>query len=339
MNNNKINLVDFTREDLANHLKQIGEKPFRATQIIKWIHQQRVTDFNMMTNLAKSFRQYLIDNTEIIFPEIITMQISQDGTVKWLLKLQDSICIETVFIPEADRGTLCISTQAGCPLQCDFCATGKQGFTRNLTFGEIIGQLWLAKKDYAVTNVVIMGMGEPLLNFDNTVRAVNLMLDDNAYGLSKYKVTVSTSGLVPEMRRFSKLSDVAFAVSLHAPNDELRSKLMPINKKYPLKELIAACKEYYTDQRRKITFEYIMIAGINDTLDCAKQLVQLLRGISCKINLIPCNEHVNNKYKASSQQQIDKFRDILMAAGFNTITRKTRGADIDAACGQLAGNN
>lgn len=336
MNNNKINLLDYNHEDLKNYLKEINEKPFRATQIIKWIHQQRVIDFSLMTNLSKEFRQYLIDHAEIIFPEIVTEQISKDGTKKWLLKLQDSNVIETVFIPEDDRGTLCISTQVGCALQCDFCATGKKGFTRNLTLAEIIGQLWLAKKDNNITNVVIMGMGEPLLNFDNTLRAIKLMLDDNAYGLSKYKVTVSTSGLVPEMRRFSELSDVAFAVSLHAPNDELRNKLMPINKKYPLKELIAACKDYYKDSKRKITFEYIMISGVNDSVDCAKQLVKLLRGIPCKINLIPCNEHAGSKYKAPSREQIDKFRDILIAADFNTITRKTRGADIDAACGQLA---
>jgi 23S rRNA (adenine2503-C2)-methyltransferase len=336
--NKKINLLNYSFEDLADYLVKCNEKAFRAMQILKWIHQKRVTDFALMSNLSKSLRVFLSENAEIIFPEIVTTQISRDGTVKWLLKLQDGACIETVFIPEEDRGTLCVSTQVGCPLACDFCATGKKGFIRNLTLGEIIGQLWLAKKDYQVTNVVIMGMGEPLLNFDNVVKAVNLMLDDNAYGLSKYRVTISTAGLVPQIKQLREVTNASLAISLHAPNDELRNKLMPINKKYPLKGLIEVCRHYYKDPRRKITFEYIMIAGVNDSLDCAKKLVRLLQGIPCKINLIPCNElDVKSKYKAPNQEQIDKFRDILLAGGFNTITRKKRGADIAAACGQLAG--
>lgn len=340
----KINLLDFNQRDLALYFTSIGEKSFRATQLIKWIHQLGIIDFNLMTNFSKTLRQHLINNTEIKFPEIIKEQISNDGTRKWLFKLDDNNLIETVFIPEDDRGTLCISTQVGCPLKCDFCATGKLGFTRNLKTSEIIGQLYCAvrklssdqtSREHVISNVVIMGMGEPLLNFENVVRAIDLMLDDNAYGLSKYKVTLSTSGIVPEIRHFSEVSEAAFAVSLHAPNDELRNSLMPINKKYPLKELLSACKNYFKDDKRKVTFEYIMLDGVNDSPEHAKQLVKLLSNISCKINLIPFNEVTNTKYRPSGIAKIEKFRDILLAAGFNTITRKTRGADIAAACGQL----
>jgi 23S rRNA (adenine2503-C2)-methyltransferase len=347
----KINLLDFTRNDLASFFVSMGEKPFRAQQLIKWIHQLFVTDFSNMTNLSIKLRQYLIENTEIKLPEIIAQQNSEDGTKKWLLKLIDNNYIEMVFIPEKDRGTLCISSQVGCALGCTFCATGKQGFKRNLTLAEIIGQLWLAihelspdhtNKNHTITNVVFMGMGEPLLNFDNVVKATELMFDDLAYGLSKYRVTISTSGIVPEIIKLNKVSKASLAISLHAPNDELRNKLVPINKKYPLKELLAACKDYYKDEpKRVITIEYIMLAGINDSLKEAEELVKLLRNIPCKINLIPFNFTPNKNlptiYRPSSQENIDSFRNILLAAGINTITRKSRGQDIAAACGQLVG--
>lgn len=340
----KINLLDYNQKDLAEYFTSIGEKSFRATQLIKWIHQLGVTDFNLMTNFSKTLRANLIEKTAIKFPEIAKEHISKDGTRKWLFKLEDNNLIETVFIPEDDRNTLCISTQVGCPLKCDFCATGKLGFTRNLKTSEIIGQLYCAvrkmssdntTREHVISNVVIMGMGEPLLNFDNVVRAIDLMLDDNAYGLSKYRVTLSTAGIVPEIQRFSEISDAAFAVSLHAPNDDLRNQLMPINKKYPLKELLQACKNYFKDDKRKVTFEYILLDNVNDSAQHAKQLVKLLSNISCKINLIPFNAVSNAKYKPSTAAKIEAFRDILMQAGFNTITRKTRGADIAAACGQL----
>jgi len=342
LKNNKINLLDLGKAELISFFSSINEKEFRAIQLLKWIHQLHVIDYAQMTNLSLKLRQYLYENTTIIFPEFITQQTSADGTKKWLCKLNDGNHIETVFIPEDDRGTLCISTQVGCPLKCDFCATGKKGFVRNLSTAEIIGQLWMAihllSGEKAITNVVIMGMGEPMLNYENVVKAVELMLDDNAYGLSKYRVTVSTAGIIPEMLRFKKENDAAFAVSLHAPNDTLRSKLMPINKKYPLQQLIAACKQYYDNPKRKITIEYIMLEKINDSIEHARQLVALLHRLPCKINLIPYNNiDGETKYRPSSTEQIDKFRQILLDTGFNAITRKTRGADIAASCGQLAG--
>lgn len=353
MSNSKINLLNFTRTDLEQYFTQLGEKPFRATQLIKWIHQLGVTDFAAMTNFSLALRQHLAEHAEIIFPEVVAEQASDAGLSesegcmrKWLLKLSDNTFIETVFIPDGNRVTLCVSSQVGCSLGCDFCATGQQKFTRNLTTAEIIAQLWLAvrklspdktTKTHAITNVVFMGMGEPLLNFDNVVKAAELMLDDNAYNLSKYKVTVSTSGIVPAMRRLREVSEVALAVSLHAPTDELRSKLMPVNKKYPLKELIAVCKDYYTNDRQ-VTIEYIMLAGINDSLEQARQLVKLLQGVYCKVNLIPANVVAHTScYKPSDQDTIDAFRKVLLNAGINTITRKSRGSDIAAACGQLVG--
>lgn len=351
LENKKINLLDFNSEDLVNFLVSIKEKPYRASQIIKWVHQLGATDFSLMTNLSKELRAYLSEHTEVKEPEIVSEAISKDGTRKWLLKLSDGALIETVFIPENDRGTLCISSQVGCALQCTFCRTGELGFKRNLSVAEIIGQLWLAvrllapkhtTKEHAVTNVVLMGMGEPLLNFDNVVKALDLMFDDFAYNLSKYRVTVSTSGIVPAMRRLAGRTKASLAISLHAPNDELRDKLMPINKKYPLKDLIASCKEYYkNDPRRRITIEYIMLEGINDSSAQARELVRLLQGLPCKINLIPCNFAQNKEvsYRPTKQDKIDVFRQILMNAGFNTITRKSRGQDIAAACGQLAGQN
>lgn len=315
----------------------MGEKPFHAVQVLKWIHQQRVIEFDAMTNLSHALREKLNQCAEIKFPEIITEKISKDGTRKWLFKLEDNNHIETVFIPEKGRGTLCVSSQVGCALQCGFCATGTLGFKRNLTVAEIIGQVWQAKQNLHITNVVMMGMGEPLLNFDNVIKAMEIMMDDNAYGLSKYRVTLSTSGIVPMMWKLREVSEVSLAVSLHAPNDELRNKLMPINKKYPLKELMAVCKVYFKDPRRMVTFEYVLIDGINDGKEHARQLVKLLQGIRCKINLIPFNPFPGSKCRCSSAEAIENFRNILLRSRINTITRKTRGSDIAGSCGQLLG--
>lgn len=342
----KLNLLNLSHSELVDFFTKIGEKPFRAMQLIKWVHQLGVIDFAQMTNFSLSLRGYLAEHTTITLPTFAREQVSQDGTRKWLLQLEDNSYIETVFIPEDTRGTLCVSTQVGCPLQCCFCATGKQGFKRNLSTAEIIGQLWLAirklshdqtTRTHVVTNVVFMGMGEPLLNFDNLLKSIQMMLEDNAYGLSKYRVTVSTAGLIPEIQKLREQSEVALAISLHAPNDALRDQLMPINKKYPLKELIKVCDTYFHDQRRQVTIEYIMLSGINDSIECAKQLVKLLSHGRYKVNLIPGSTVADCHYKASPMQQIDKFRDVLLAAGINTITRKSKGGDIAAACGQLAG--
>lgn len=324
-----------------------GERPYRATQLLQWIHQYGVVDIDAMTNLSKVLRARLQQTTQITLPEIAHEQCSHDGTRKWIMRLADGNCIETVFIPETKRGTLCVSSQVGCALNCSFCSTGHQGFSRNLTTAEIIGQVWLAARalsqsaghhDRAITNVVMMGMGEPLLNFDPVVQAMNLMMDDFAYGLSKRRVTLSTSGIVPEMRRLAEVSDVALAVSLHAPNDALRDELVPINKKYPLKELIAVCKNYYRGERpRRITFEYVMLDGINDSSAHAYELMRLLAGVPAKINLIPFNPFPQTHYQCSPMPVIIAFRDLLIKAGFTTIVRKTRGDDIDGACGQLVG--
>lgn len=342
-----INLLDLDRQDLATYFISMGEKSFRGGQVLQWIHQQGLVDFSAMTNLSKSMRQLLQTQVTVKTPEKEVEQISSDGTHKWLLRLQDGNCIETVYIPEPGRGTLCVSSQVGCSLTCSFCSTAQQGFNRNLTVGEIIGQVWFAvrrlsatagKHDRHITNVVMMGMGEPLLNFDNVVKAMNIMMDDLAYGLSKYRITLSTSGVVPALRELSACSNVSLAVSLHAPNDALRDQLVPINKKYPLKELMAVCKDYYHgDPRRQITMEYVMLAGVNDTIAHARELVALLRGIPAKVNLIPFNPFPNTHYQRSSTEAINAFRAILVKADLNTITRKTRGDDIDAACGQLVG--
>ncbi len=333
----KINLANYNKADLIDFFTDLGEKPFRGTQILKWIHQQRVTDFAAMTNLSAALREKLPHSAEIIFPEIVKEQVSQDGTRKFLFQLQDGNQVETVYIPEPDRGTLCVSSQVGCALGCKFCATATLGFTRNLTVAEIVGQLWRLKSKLLITNVVLMGMGEPLLNFDNVVAAMDLMLDDNAYGLSKYRVTLSTSGIVPKMQLLREVSEVSLAVSLHAPNDELRNKIMPVNKKYPLQELMTACKYYFKDPRRMVTFEYVMLAGVNDSKEQARQLVKLLQGVRCKINLLRFNSFPGCNWQSSSEEVLDAFRQILLKAGINTITRKTRGSDIAAACGQLAG--
>jgi 23S rRNA (adenine2503-C2)-methyltransferase len=343
----KINLLDYNYQQMRELLNSWSEQPYRAQQIMQWIHQVGLVDFSAMTNLGKSLRGKLTELSHIKLPEIVTCQKSSDGTHKWLLKLDCGNCIETVFIPEKNRGTLCVSSQVGCALNCSFCSTAKQGFNRNLSTAEIVGQVWLAVRelsqqqgvhDKRVTNVVMMGMGEPLLNFDNVVSAMNIMMDDFAYGLSKRRVTLSTSGVLPDLERLREVSPVALAVSLHAPNDELRNELVPINKKYPLAQLMALCKSYFKNEpRRKVTFEYVMLKGVNDKPEHANQLIKLLRDIPAKVNLIPFNPFPMTQYQRSSQEAIDAFRDKLIAHGINTITRKTRGDDIDAACGQLAG--
>ncbi len=343
---NRVNLLDFDLDGLTGFFKGLGEKPFRARQVLRWLHHFGADDFEQMTDLAKSLRARLPEVAEIRPPELGHEQRSADGTRKWLLQVGPRNRVETVFIPEDDRGTLCVSTQVGCALDCAFCSTGKQGFNRNLSAAEIIGQLWWANKALGrdpkggriISNVVLMGMGEPLLNFDNTVTAVSLMLDDNAYGLSKRRVTISTSGIVPAMDRLRERMPVALAVSLHAPNDALRDELVPINRKYPVKELMAACERYVQDGPRDfITFEYVMLAGVNDTPEHAEQLLELTRDVSCKFNLIPFNPFPNSGFKRSSAETVRRFAGQLMAGGRIATTRKTRGDDIDAACGQLAG--
>ena len=342
----KVNLLNLDKTGLEVFFTEMGEKAFRATQVVQWIYQFGVSDFDEMTNLGKALREKLKQQAEIRVPKIITQQESADGTVKWALQLDSGNNIETVFIPEDGRGTLCISSQVGCALECTFCSTAQQGFNRNLTTAEIIGQVWIAnktlkcipRKERVVTNIVFMGMGEPLLNFDNVVRSVNLMLDDNAYGLSKRRVTISTSGVIPALDRLKEVSDIALAVSLHAPNDELRNQLVPINKKYPINKLLEACKRYVAGEtRRKVTFEYVMLDGVNDKPEHARQLVRLLKNVPAKINLIPFNPFPQTDYQCSTPEKIKAFSQILFKAGLITTTRKTRGDDIDAACGQLAG--
>lgn len=345
---NKINLLDYSLEALKDYFTEIGEKPFRATQVIKWLHQMSVDDVGQMTNLSKDLRLFLQEHAEIRAPEIVMDQRSADGTHKWVLRLDDGNAIEAVYIPEDDRGTLCVSSQVGCALDCTFCSTARQGFNRNLTVAEIIGQLWIAKRTLqsdpkgprAVTNVVMMGMGEPLLNFEPVVSALRLMMDDNAYGLSRRRVTVSTSGVLPALDRLGDTIDVSLAVSLHAPNNELRNQLVPLNKKYPIAELLDGCRRFLdkkSTQRKHITWEYVMLEGMNDSDQHARELAKLLKGIPSKINLIPFNPFPDTRYKRSSNNRIYRFRDILINAGYTVITRKTRGDDIDAACGQLAG--
>lgn len=343
----KVNLLNYSYQQLRELLSLWEEKPYRAQQLIQWIHQSGHTDFTQMTNIGNALKEKLSQLAFVELPEIVSCQKSADGTHKWLLKLECGNCIETVFIPEANRGTLCVSSQVGCALNCSFCSTGKQGFNRNLSTAEIIGQVWLAVRelsqnhgvhDKRVTNVVMMGMGELLLNFDSVVAAMDIMMDDNAYGLSKRRVTLSTSGVLPELERLREISPVALAVSLHAPNDELRNILVPINKKYPLVQLMAMCKKYFQNEpRRKVTFEYVMLKGVNDQPEHAMQLIKLLKNVPAKVNLIPFNPFPLTQYERSSQVTIDAFRDKLISNGINTITRKTRGDDIDAACGQLAG--
>jgi 23S rRNA (adenine2503-C2)-methyltransferase len=343
----KINLLGLDRKAMQEFFVSLGEKPYRADQALKWIHFHGIQDLNLMTNFSKALREKMLAVAEIKAPDVAYESTASDDTHKWVIRLADGNCIETVFIPSKTRGTLCVSSQVGCTLNCDFCSTGKQGFNRNLTSAEIIGQVWVAVRslskdnglhDHAVTNVVMMGMGEPLLNFDSVVSAMNIMLDDHCYGLSKRRVTLSTAGVVPGMYRLRDVSDVALAVSLHAPNDELRNVLVPLNKKYPLKELMQACKDYFKDEKRRyVTMEYVMLEGVNDQPQHAKQLIALLKDIRSKVNLIPFNPFPNANYKRSSQEAIDRFQQILMDAGLNCITRRTRGEKIDAACGQLVG--
>jgi 23S rRNA (adenine2503-C2)-methyltransferase len=341
----KPNLLDLDPAALRGFFAALGEKPFHGTQVLQWIHQRGELDFGRMTDLSKSLRHSLQEHAEVRLPEIVRDTTAADGTRKWLMQLRDGNCIETVFIPESDRGTLCVSSQVGCMLNCTFCSTARQGFNRNLDVGEIIGQLWIAGKalgqhgsDRVITNIVMMGMGEPLLNYDNVVSAMHLMLDDHAYGLSRRRVTLSTAGVVPAIDRLATDLPVSLAVSLHAPNDALRDKLVPINRKYPIRELLEACKRYVgEDTRRRITFEYVMLEDVNDSLPHAKELASILAGVPAKVNLIPFNPFPQSDYRRSSQQRIDRFRDELIRHGIVTVTRKTRGDDIDAACGQLAG--
>ena len=352
------NLLDFDADGLAAWFAARGEKPFRARQVSHWMHQRFVSDFADMTDVAKSLRAKLVAEAEIRVPAVISDHVARDGTRKWLLDVGQGNAVEAVFIPEDDRGTLCISTQAGCAVDCAFCSTGKQGFSRNLTVAEIIGQLWLANRLLAVnedgakgyghpgerpvTNVVLMGMGEPLLNFDHVVPALKLMLDDHAYGLSRRRVTLSTSGVVPMMDRLRDACPVALAVSLHAPNDKLRDTLVPLNRKYPLRELMAACLRYLEKAPRDfVTFEYIMLDGVNDAPAQARELLALTRDVSCKFNLIPFNPFSVGgaliDFRRSDPVRVRAFADILIEGGVVTTTRKTRGDDIAAACGQLAG--
>lgn len=342
----KINLLDFNRADMEAFFVEHGEKAFRASQVIQWIHQHGVTDFEQMSNISKSLRTRLAEIAEIRLPEVIVDQASIDGTHKWLLRLDSGNSIETVYIPEGTRGTLCVSSQIGCALDCSFCSTGKQGFNRNLSTGEIISQVLVANRamgvdkdgERVVTNVVMMGMGEPLLNFDNVVRAMDIMQDDFAYGISKRRVTLSTAGVVPGLDRLLSVSDVSLALSLHAPNDKLRDELVPLNKKYPIKDVLAACNRYMDGKnRRRVTIEYVMLDGVNDSDADARELVKLLKHVPSKVNLIPFNPFPQSHYKRSPAKRIARFADILIQAGLVTITRKTRGDDIDAACGQLAG--
>jgi len=350
------NLLDLDPAQLVAYCGELGEKPFRAKQLQRWIHQFGASDFDAMTDLAKSLRDKLATRAMIAAPTVISDHTSTDGTRKWLLDVGQGNAVETVFIPEENRGTLCISTQAGCAVNCRFCSTGKQGFSRNLTVAEIIGQLWMAefelrktkniepgpKGERQITNVVMMGMGEPLLNFEPTVTALKLMLDDNAYGLSRRRVTLSTSGVVPMIDKLAQECPVAMAVSLHASNDALRDGLVPLNKKYPLNELMAACKRYLDYAPRDfITFEYCMLDGVNDTDAHARELVALVKTgsnpVPCKFNLIPFNPFPESGLTRSNNARIKAFAQILIDAGIVTTIRKTRGDDIDAACGQLAG--
>ena len=340
------NLLEFNLPQLSEFLAGLGEKPFRARQIMRWIHHFGVADFASMTDLAKSLREKLFQHARIEPPRLLKQEISEDGTRKWLLEVSAGNAIEAVFIPENGRGTLCVSSQVGCALACTFCSTGRQGFNRNLSVAEIIGQVWWAnralggdpKGERCISNVVMMGMGEPLLNFDNVVTALDIMLDDFGYGLSRRRVTLSTSGVLPALERLRQRRPVALAVSLHAPDDQLRDVLVPINKKYPLAQLLQACRNYVADAPRDfVTFEYVMLDGVNDSVAQARALVELTADVPCKFNLIPFNAFADSGYRRSCPEAILRFRDELMQAGLVVTVRKTRGDDIAAACGQLAG--
>jgi len=347
---NRTNLLGLTRAELEAFVANMGEKPFRARQLMKWLYKRHVADFDQMTDLAKSFRAKLVEIAEVAVPEITMTQVSADGTRKWLLAMNTSEGvkqgIEMVFIPEPGRGTLCISSQVGCAMDCTFCSTAQQGFNRNLNAAEIVGQVWLANKelgyqhggDRVVTNIVFMGMGEPLANYRNVVPATEILMDDLGFDISRRRVTVSTSGLVPQMLKLAEETNCALAVSLHAPNDTLRDELVPINRKHKIAELLDACWVYVDKQNaRSITFEYVMLDGVNDHPEHAHELVALLKGRPAKLNLIPFNPFPGTRYKRSSAAAIERFRDILNANGVIATTRRTRGDDIDAACGQLVG--
>ncbi len=345
----KTNLLGLSVSKLGDFFEQLGEKRFRATQMVKWIHQMGEQDFDQMTNLSKSLREKLNATAEVKLPEVVSCQDSTDGTRKWLIKVEGGSCIEMVYIPEKDRGTLCVSSQIGCALDCSFCATGKQGFNRDLDTAEIIGQLWIAAQSFdqfaakaprRVSNVVMMGMGEPLMNFNNVVDAMNLMMEDNAYGLSKRRVTLSTAGVVPALDQLAGVTDVSLAISLHAPNDELRNELVPINRKYNLKQFVDSAKNYIEkmpDNRRKATVEYTLMDQVNDRSVHARELAGLLKDLPCKINLIPFNPFPGSDYKRVTNTALNRFRDILQGEGYTVTVRTTRGDDIAAACGQLAG--
>jgi len=345
----KVNLLGMSEAKLIAFFETLGEPKFRAVQVLKWIHQLGADNFEDMTNVSKSLRAKLHVCAEIRAPEVIKQLDSADGTRKFLIRVSGGNVVETVYIPEGDRGTLCVSSQVGCSLDCSFCATGKQGFNRDLTAAEIIGQVWIAAKSFgqlavngprSVTNVVMMGMGEPLLNFDNVVDSMNLMMHDNAYGISKRRVTLSTSGVVPQLDRLSQFTDACLAISLHAPNDELRNELVPINRKYPIAMLLDSAQRYIAampDNHRKITIEYTLIDQVNDRPHHAHELAELLRDVPVKINLIPFNPFNLSNYKRVSNNALRKFQDILIEAGYIATVRTTRGDDIDAACGQLAG--
>ncbi|QIB66940.1 23S rRNA (adenine(2503)-C(2))-methyltransferase RlmN [Kineobactrum salinum] len=345
----RVNLLGMTRSQLEQFFLEQGEKKFRAQQLLKWIHHAGVTDINEMPNLGRALREKLLQIAEVRPPEIVSQQDSSDGTRKWAIRVGGGGLVETVLIPEGDRATLCVSSQVGCSLDCSFCSTGKQGFERDLTAAEIIGQVWLAIKSYdafqsgkgrVVTNVVMMGMGEPLLNFDNVVAAMDLMMEDLAYGISKRRVTLSTSGVVPALDRLAGVSEVSLAVSLHAPNDALRNQLVPINRKYPIAVLLQSARNYIaaqTDRKRVVTIEYTLIAGINDQPEQARELALLLQDFPCKINLIPFNSFPQSDYQRPSGNAVSRFWQVLVDAGYVVTVRTTRGDDIDAACGQLVG--
>lgn len=346
----KVNLLDLNRQALRDFFAEIGEKPFRAEQLMKWIYQYGVDDFSAMTNLNKGLREKLARRCEIVAPEIKVHQQASDGTIKFALTIRGGQEVEAVWIPESDRATLCVSSQVGCALECTFCSTAQQGFNRNLTVSEIIGQVWrVAKfiglsKDSSkrpVTNVVMMGMGEPLLNLKNVVPAMELMMDDLGFGLSKRRVTLSTSGVVPALDILGDQIDVALAISLHAPNDTLRDEIVPVNKKYPIEEFLAGVRRYLgksNANQGKVTVEYVMLNGINDSMEQAEELAQVMKQTPCKINLIPFNPYPGSPYSRSSNSRIDRFAKVLMGHGYTVVVRKTRGDDIDAACGQLVGD-
>ncbi len=344
----KQNLAGMSRQRLRELFSELGEKPFRAEQVLKWIHQRGVLDLDAMTDISKVLREKLKQNTVISLPDIVEEQLSEDGCRKWLIEVASGSRVEMVYIPEAGRGTLCVSSQAGCSLDCSFCATGKQGFNSNLSVAEIIGQLWWAnqklggfddKKERPVSNIVMMGMGEPLLNFDNVMEAIDLMMDDVAYGLSKRKVTISTSGVVPAIDRLSEHTDASLAISLHAPNDELRSSIVPINRKYPIASLLDSVRRYMASlpDKRVPVIEYTLIAGVNDHRQHARELAVLLQDFPCKINLIPFNPFSLSDYRRPSGSSVSNFRQILQQAGYTVTVRTTRADDIAAACGQLVG--